>query len=103
MGGNQMALTPRAMLRITMLMRDSAPSKTDKLFRASGSSVCRFAHAVPLVRAWLRLWLVLSDSGYRIARGFGSQIIAAHPERRLAVAITSDPNGRARSQGYFGV
>ncbi|MGR3518666.1 MAG: hypothetical protein ACU0EF_00940, partial [Roseovarius sp.] len=32
----------------------------------------------------------------------GGQIIAAHPERGLAVAISSDPMRPARSGGYFG-
>ncbi|HEU0162021.1 MAG TPA: hypothetical protein VFQ69_06430, partial [Rhizomicrobium sp.] len=45
----------------------------------------------------------LSDSGWVIARGYGGQIIAAHPAKRLAVAITSDPAQPARSEGYFGV
>lgn len=44
----------------------------------------------------------LTDSGYVLARGYGGQVIAAHPERDLAVAITSDPTRPARSEGYFG-
>jgi CubicO group peptidase (beta-lactamase class C family) len=44
----------------------------------------------------------LSDSGWALARGYGGQIIAAHPAKRLAVAITSDPAQPARSEGYFG-
>ena len=44
----------------------------------------------------------LSQTGYIIARGYGGQIIAANPQRRLAVAITSDPGLPARSGGYFG-
>jgi CubicO group peptidase (beta-lactamase class C family) len=44
----------------------------------------------------------LTDSGYILARGYGGQVIAAHPERDLAVAITSDPTQPARSEGYFG-
>ena len=44
----------------------------------------------------------LSESGFIIARGYGGQIIAAHPQKRLAVAITSDPAQPARSGGYFG-
>lgn len=31
----------------------------------------------------------------------GGQIIAAHPDRKLAVAIASDPTRPARSGGYF--
>ena len=45
-------------------------------------------------------WFI-SASGYVMARGYGGQIIAAHPERKLAVAITSDPNTPAHSKGYF--
>ena len=103
MGGNQMALTPRAMLRIAMLMRDGGAFENRQIVSREWVQ----ASAVSRTRSpWSGLgygygWF-LSDSGYRIARGFGGQIIAAHPERRLAVAITSDPNGRARSQGYFG-
>ena len=44
----------------------------------------------------------LSRSGYALARGYGGQVIAFHSERDLAVAITSDPNRPARSEGYFG-
>lgn len=44
----------------------------------------------------------LSASGYVVARGYGGQVIAAHPARGLAVAITSDPTRPARSQGHFG-
>ena len=43
-----------------------------------------------------------SDSGWILGRGYGGQVIAAHPERDLAVAITSDPTRPARSGGYFG-
>jgi CubicO group peptidase (beta-lactamase class C family) len=102
-GGNEMALTPRAMLAIATMIRDGG--------RANGRQV-----ASP---EWMRAtreprtqspfsglaygygWF-LTDSGYILARGYGGQVIAAHPERNLAVAITSDPTQPARSEGYFG-
>ncbi|WPZ32388.1 serine hydrolase [Thalassobaculum sp. OXR-137] len=103
LGGNQMALTPRAMLRLALLMRDGG--------RVDGTQVVSQdwveASAQPrTVSPWSGLgygygWF-LSDSGYRIARGYGGQVIAANPARDLAVAITSDPGEPARSQGYFG-
>lgn len=103
MGGNQMALTPRAMLRVALLMRDGG--------RFDGTQVVSRdwveASAEPrTVSPWSGLgygygWFV-SDSGYLIARGYGGQVIAAHRDRGLAVAITSDPDHPARSQGYFG-
>lgn len=103
LGGNEMALTPRAMLRIALLMRDDG--------RYGGEQV--------ISRDWVRTsieprtrspysgldygygWF-LSGTGYVIARGYGGQVIAANPERGLAVAITSDPNRPAYSGGYFG-
>lgn len=36
------------------------------------------------------------------ARGYGGQILAVVPERRLTVTITSDPNLPARGDGFFG-
>ncbi|WP_291298440.1 serine hydrolase [Elioraea sp.] len=103
LGGNDMALTPRAMLRIGVMMRDGG----------------RYAGAQVVSEAWMRASLIartrspwsglgygygwfLSQSGYVIARGFGGQLIAANPGRGLAVAITSGLERPARSQGYFG-
>ncbi|WP_417261138.1 serine hydrolase domain-containing protein [Celeribacter sp.] len=103
MGGNEMALTPRAMLKTATMLRDGG----------------RFEGREVLPQAWIDAsttartrspwsgmsygygWF-LTDSGYILARGYGGQIIAAHPERDLAVAISSDPNRPARSEGYFG-
>ncbi|KRW95709.1 serine hydrolase [Paracoccus sp. MKU1] len=102
-GGNEMALTPRAMLRIAVLMRDGG--------RFGGRQVVSTDWMRASVRPHTRSpysgldygygWF-LSESGFIIARGYGGQIIAAHPERDLAVAITSDPNAPAWSDGHFG-
>jgi len=103
LGGNEMALTPRAMLSLALLMRDDG----------------RFAGEQVIPTEWIRASVVprgrspysgmgygygwfITDSGYVLARGYGGQIIAAHPELDLAVAITSDPNRPAMSDGYFG-
>ncbi|MEQ8589348.1 MAG: serine hydrolase [Thalassobaculaceae bacterium] len=103
LGGNQMALTPAAMLRIAATVRDGG--------RFAGTQVIPSgwvdASARPRTRSpWSGLgygygWF-LSETGYMIARGYGGQVIAAHPGRGLAVAITSDPDRPARSRGYFG-
>jgi len=103
MGGNQMALTPRAMLKVAMLMRDGGVFDGRQVVSRDWVE----ASAVPRTQSpWSGLgygygWF-LSESGYLIARGYGGQVIAAHPERDLAVAITSDPTQPARSRGYFG-
>lgn len=102
-GGNEMTLTPRGMLKLAVLMRDRgrigntqviAPSWIDaSLTRRTQSPFSGLGYGY----GWF-----LSESGFVLARGYGGQIIAAHPARKLAVAITSDPNQPARSAGYFG-
>jgi CubicO group peptidase (beta-lactamase class C family) len=102
-GGNEMTLTPRAMLRLAVMMRDKG----------------RFGGAEVISPGWIEAsvtprtqspfsglnygygWF-LTASGFCLARGYGGQIIAAHPGKKLAVAITSDPGQPARSEGYFG-
>lgn len=102
-GGNEMALTPRAMLRIAALMRDGGRFEGDQVIpadwiRASTRARTRSPYSgLDYGYGWF-----LSGSGFILARGYGGQIIAAHPERALAVAITSDPNAPARSDGHFG-
>lgn len=102
-GGNEMTLTPRALLRIALLMRDRGRYAGTQIIPESWIA----ASVTPRTRspfsglAYGYGWF-LSDSGWVIARGYGGQIIAAHPAKRLAVAITSDPAQPARSEGYFG-
>jgi CubicO group peptidase (beta-lactamase class C family) len=103
LGGNEMALTPRAMLKLAVMMRDSGKFEGRQVIAADWIA----ESLQPRTRSpWSGLqygygWF-LSPSGYAIARGYGGQIIAAHRDRGLAVAITSDPTQPARSEGYFG-
>ncbi|KXF75534.1 6-aminohexanoate hydrolase [Paramesorhizobium deserti] len=103
LGGNEMALSPRAMLKIAVMLRDEGRFEGRRVVPAKWIN----ASLVPRGRSpfsgleYGYGWF-LSESGFVLARGFGGQIIAAHPERRLAIAITSDPTQRARSEGYFG-
>jgi CubicO group peptidase (beta-lactamase class C family) len=102
-GGNEMALTPRAMLKIACLLRDRGRFGETQVIPESWIA----ASLTPRTRspfsglAYGYGWF-LSDSGWALARGYGGQIIAAHPAKRLAVAITSDPAQPARSEGHFG-
>lgn len=103
MGGNEMALRPTAMLKLAKLMRDQGRVGDTQV--VSGNWVLASTQAYTQSN-WSGLsygygWF-LSPSGYALGRGYGGQIIAAHPERALAVAITSDPTQPARSNGYFG-
>jgi CubicO group peptidase (beta-lactamase class C family) len=103
MGGNNMALRPRDMLKIAKLMRDDGVYDGQQVIPQSWIAASTDPHARS---PWSGLaygygWFLL-PSGYALARGYGGQIIAAHTARNLAVAITSDPNQPARSGGYFG-
>lgn len=103
LGGNEMALTPTAMLKIATLLRDSGRYEGTQFVPQSWMA----ASVQPRVRSpfsglsYGYGWF-LTPSGFALARGYGGQIIAAHPKGDLAVAITSDPTLPARSQGYFG-
>ncbi|MEL6169884.1 MAG: serine hydrolase [Pseudomonadota bacterium] len=103
LGGNEMALRPTAMLRIARLLRDRGRSEDMQVIPEAWI----VASLRPAARSpWSGLsygygWF-LSPSGYALGRGYGGQIIAAHAEADLAVAITSDPTLPARSGGYFG-
>lgn len=103
LGGNEMALTPRAMLKIAVMLRDQGRFEGQKVVPADWVEVSLVAQArSPFSGLEYGYGWFLSDSGFALARGYGGQIIAAHPERKLAVAITSDPTQPARSGGYFG-
>lgn len=103
LGGNEMAMTPRAMLRIALLMRDDGryggrQVVSQDWVRASTEPRTRSPYSgLDYGYGWF-----LSRTGYVIARGYGGQVIAANPARDLAVAITSDPNRPAYSGGHFG-
>ncbi|OCW58787.1 serine hydrolase domain-containing protein [Hoeflea olei] len=103
MGGNQMGLTPHGMLRVATMVRDggrfegSQVVSRDWIERSLQSRTSSPWSGLGYGYGWF-----LSRSGFALARGYGGQIIAVHRARDLAIAITSDPNRPARSEGYFG-
>lgn len=103
LGGNEMALTPAALLRLAVMLRDEGrynkAQVIDPAWITASTQRQTFSDFSGLDYGYG--WF-LSDSGFVLARGYGGQIIAAHPAKGLAVAITSDPNLPARSEGHFG-
>lgn len=103
LGGNEMALTPRAMLRVAVMMRDGGAFDGAQVVPAqwvdtSTRSLTRSPYSgLSYGYGWF-----MSGSDWALARGYGGQIIAFHAGRDLAVAVTSDPTLPARSEGYFG-
>ena len=102
-GGNEMALTPRHMLRVALAMRDGGRIDGRQALPATWVEASQQPRTrSPYSGLSYGYGWFLSRSGWTLARGYGGQVIAAHPGRDLAVAITSDPLRPARSAGYFG-
>jgi CubicO group peptidase (beta-lactamase class C family) len=106
LGGNQMALSPRAMLRFGEMARQGGTWRGARVLPYSWLR----ASFRPRGRSpWSGLgygygWFVGRASGMRLAlaRGYGGQVIALAPEDATTIVVTSDPNRPARSGGYFG-
>jgi CubicO group peptidase (beta-lactamase class C family) len=106
MGGNEMAMSPLAMFRF------------GEVYRLEGA----FGGARVLSEDWIEAsfeprtrsnfsgdlygygWFLRDVGRHRVAyaRGYGGQMIFVVPSLRLTVAITSDPNRPARSDGHVG-
>ena len=106
MGGNEMALSPRAMARFGEMIRQGG-TWNDQRIVSQGWIERSFT---PVTRSpWSGLgygygWFTGEVRGtrYALARGYGGQVIAVAPDAGITVAITSDPTRPARSGGYFG-
>ena len=102
-GGNDMVLTPEAMLRVGLVMRDGGRFGGAQVIGADWVAASRVMRTrSPFSGLGYGYGWFLTESGWCLARGYGGQVIAAHAGRGLAVAITSDPTRPARSEGYFG-
>ncbi len=102
-GGNEMALSPNAMLQVALLLRDSGVVNGTQVIDREWVAASQVPQTrSPFYGLGYGLGWFISSTGWTIARGYGGQVIAAHSKRQLAVAITSDPTQAARSGGYFG-
>lgn len=106
LGGNDMALSPLALLRF------------GEMHRLGGVWNGRRVLSETWIReAWTPRtlspysgdrygygWFVTDAAGRRLyyARGYGGQMIYILPELEMTVVVTSDPNLPARSDGYVG-
>ncbi|MBP1807077.1 serine hydrolase domain-containing protein [Rubellimicrobium aerolatum] len=106
LGGNEMALSPRAMLRVGEMVRqrgtwDGTRVLSEDWIEASLRPVTRSPFSgLDYGRGWF-----LGDAPrgrVAIARGYGGQVIAVAPGVGVTCVVTSDPNQPARSEGYFG-
>lgn len=106
LGGNQMALSPRALAKIgEMVLAEGRWNDAEVVpaswiatsFEPRGRSQWsgdRYGYG----------WFLTRIAGHSAAygRGYGGQILAVVPDLDVTIAITSDPTRPARTAGYFG-
>ncbi len=106
LGGNEMALSPRALARFGEMIRQKGLSGDTRVLSEDWID----ASFVPRTRSpWSGLgygygWFLGRAAGqiYALARGYGGQVVAVAPEAGVTIVIISDPTQPARSGGYFG-
>lgn len=106
MGGNEMAITPVALFRFGEMFRAGGTWQGTQVVSQEWVT----AALMPRTRSfWSRHnygygWFLMRIGGHEVAygRGYGGQMIYIVPDLSLSVAITSDPNRPARSDGHVG-
>jgi len=106
LGGNEMALSPRAMLRLGEMLRQGGQWDGRQVLSREWVE----ASLTPATRSpfsglsYGYGWFLRDTPQGRLAlaRGYGGQIIATTYGGPVTLAITSDPTQPARSEGYFG-
>ncbi len=102
LGGNNMAMSPRGMIRFAEAIRTGGAPVVPRTWVETSWQ--------PRVRSpfsghdYGYGWFIAEMGGARTfyARGYGGQMIYIVPDRALSVAITSNPNLPARSGGHVG-
>ena len=106
MGGNEMALSPLALLRFGEMWRQGGQWEGRQVLDASWVE----ASWTPRTRSpWSGDgygygWFLTEMGGHRTAyaRGYGGQMVYVVPDLALTVVVTSDPTLPARSDGHVG-
>jgi CubicO group peptidase (beta-lactamase class C family) len=106
LGGNNMAMSPLALIRFGELHRLGGVWEGDRLL-AEGWVDAAWTPRTRSPYSGDRYgygWFLSSAVGYDVAyaRGYGGQMLYVVPALELTVAVTSDPTRPARSDGYVG-
>lgn len=106
LGGNEMALSLRDMVRFGELYRLNGQWNGKQILSPDWvrTSLQPRTRSQFSGLAYGYGWFLGSTGGnaYALARGYGGQVICIAPSLKLTIAITSDPTRPARSGGYFG-
>lgn len=106
LGGNEMALSPLALIRIGEMVRLGGAWRGAEVLPARWIE----ASWTPRTRSPFSNhdygygWFLAEARGHRVAyaRGYGGQMLYVVPDLGLTVAVTSDPTRPARSDGHVG-
>jgi len=105
MGGNNMALTPRAMVMFGEMYRRGGMGDKGRVLPESWIDASWTPRTLSPFSGdrYGYGWFLRSMAGRsaRYARGYGGQLIYVVPDVGLTVAVTSDPTRPARSGGYI--
>ncbi|MEI4485828.1 serine hydrolase [Frigidibacter sp. MR17.14] len=106
MGGNNMALSPRAMAAFGEAWRQRGAGPAGRLVPEAwvADSWQPRTRSVFSGDDYGYGWFLFDAGGSRVAyaRGYGGQMICVLPDRGLVVAVTSDDSRPARSEGHAG-
>ncbi|MEM9427187.1 MAG: serine hydrolase [Pseudomonadota bacterium] len=106
LGGNDMALSPRALVSFGEMIRQNGLAGEARVLSEDWLA----ASFVPRTRSpWSGLgygygWFLGRAAGqpYALARGYGGQVVVVAPSLGVTMVSLSDPTRPARSGGYFG-
>ena len=106
LGGNDMAISPLGLARLgDMVLNGGQIDGRDVVSQAWLETSWQPRARSPFSGDQYGYgWFLTRYAGHQAAyaRGYGGQLLVIVPDRKLSIAITSDPNRPARSDGYFG-
>ncbi len=107
LGGNEMSLSPLHLVKLGELYLKNGVIDGRQLLDTNWvqEAFTPYTHSVYSGDGYGYGWFLRDLAGIAAAyaRGYGGQVLHVLPSMSLAVAITSDENRRARSNGYMGV
>jgi len=106
-GGNDMRISPLAMIRFGEMYRRGGDWNTRRVLQSDWitRSWTPYGNSVETGHGYGYGWYIWQTGGHDIfyARGYGGQMIYVLPDLDMTVAITSDPSRPATLDGYLGV
>jgi CubicO group peptidase (beta-lactamase class C family) len=103
-GGNDMGMTPRALLRFGEIFLNGGMHNTERVLVQHWIDASWQPRAVSPFsnHAYGYGWFVMEMGGERVhyGRGYGGQLLYVVPQRGLSIVITSDPTPPSAGGGY---